>query len=374
MSVSNDFLNITSSTLSPAVRTSRPVAPSSLSRTGQVARTPLNERSQNRKPAAPRRWKAKPPQTAQVSSPVASSLIAAPVAQPQPSPVLPITASASAAAPAVWHRADGQTAAQLLTSPLLPSAASSAAMATAAQPTTVSSAALEAAAAVSAAAASDPIDMMTLLAQAPTASERNKEFQKATRQMAQAAVQAVRHNRYGVLNSEQVLDMRYSQNSVSDQVHDGNGGYITIADLKKEIWTNPRWTHHEHPPIDIVKYEDGSLTSIANRRLIACKAIANSKSAKRPELQIPVVIHRAADQAPASLFKAEWDTYQSLRIQDKETHGQIISSLGIEWGSYAHYIYLRAHSCSNIKTRPADNDCVQGFEGEPYIRSNRYNG
>lgn len=194
----------------------------------------------------------------------------------------------------------------------------------------------------------------------------NKLFQTAKKSTAQASKPTLLNQTKMVLKSDDILKLRFSQDSVKNETTDG----IALEDLKDDMLRNG-WK--KNTSIQIVKMYDGVFTSKDNRRPLAAKwAVETDPTTKL------AVVAKAYDhtiRAPAwelQNYREHCQEYRSEfdRFADYHVYDIPLPALppGVKAGTQGELISLRMNSGEG------DTDSQPyGFTEKPYIRRG-YNG
>lgn len=187
----------------------------------------------------------------------------------------------------------------------------------------------------------------------------------AEREAAFAASSPLRLPRAVSLTADVIARVRFSQGSVAKETK----GEMSLAELKASI--KSRWTG---PRLPLVQFADGSLTSIGNRRLLACQWIIDDYEKRKGNSlnSVPVYLNQADEPVDENWIVEERESYfQQICLSHRADPGfrkrfqlayeETLDRHGIAQGTYAELIYLRS--------RGGDlNNHVQGFTEWPRIR------
>lgn len=166
------------------------------------------------------------------------------------------------------------------------------------------------------------------------------------------------------INETTLSAMRFSQASISRQTK----AEMSLTDLEASI--RGRW---DGPPLPVVRYKDGSMTSLGNRRLHVMQEIIR----KGGRLSVKARIHDADDIAPQDVVNAERQSYldRLFRIVKSprrdyaemlaDQHVRSLEKYGISMGTYGEWVYLRTRSDWNY--HPKDGEAVTGYELTPFF-------
>ncbi|MCE5316885.1 MAG: hypothetical protein LLG04_05920 [Parachlamydia sp.] len=167
------------------------------------------------------------------------------------------------------------------------------------------------------------------------------------------------------LAEDVVRSMRFSQASVSRETK----GEMSLRDLQNSL--SKGW---DGLPLPVVRYKDGSYTSLGNRRLLACQKIIK----KTGRLIVEAQIHEADARAPAQWIDRERTNYLDRLVRKARSpmpnffklienqYEETIERHGINKGSYAELIFIRTRSDWNYN--PKEGEAVYGYDLQPFLR------
>lgn len=170
------------------------------------------------------------------------------------------------------------------------------------------------------------------------------------------------------ISEAEIVRMRFSQASIAQETK----REVSLKDLQVSIQRG--W---KGPALPVVRYEDGSMTSLGNRRLCACQAIIRQPG-RTKELSVRADIYKADDRAPAEVVDRERNNYFNSvvrRVKNarrdyfdivENEYDRTIARHGIKKGSYAEWVYIRTRSDRDY--RPADAEAVRGYDLTPFYR------
>ena len=100
------------------------------------------------------------------------------------------------------------------------------------------------------------------------------------------------------ITSQDILKLRFSQDSISNQTKEGIPIGNLIANMKSEGWKNS-------VQLEVVRMPDGDLVSLNNRRLYAARKAATEK----PDFKIKVAEYSHDAKAPIKLLRGVTTEY-----------------------------------------------------------------
>lgn len=226
---------------------------------------------------------------------------------------------------------------------------------TAAETSKTASVAVSIMSAPPAAAGSDPFGRLSV-----SLEELKKDFEESKREREGRAPRPLTMT----LTEVALKAMRFSQASVAKQTKNE----MSLKALEAAVRKN--W---DGPPLPVVRYDDGSYTTLGNRRLCAIQEIIR----KGGSLNIPAQVHHASDKAPAEVVDEERNSYlQRLALKARsprkdyiellsDQHDKTLAKHGLIKGSYGEWVYIRTRS--DWKYHPAEGEAIQGYPLTPFF-------
>jgi hypothetical protein len=158
------------------------------------------------------------------------------------------------------------------------------------------------------------------------------------------------------ISGQDILKLRYSQDSIKSETQDGISLPKLIESMRTEGW-------RKGTALKIVSMPNGELVSLDNRRLYAAKEIA--KDEKMKDFAIEINIYNHDDEAPKKLVSGMIEEYKKgHRLDSISRVQQLQLPVNIKAGTYGQCAILRTN------TRHGDMSSEKyGYSTEPTIRN-----